>query len=129
VAAQCASGGEFAGLTQLAVDPQNPQWGLQELTAVARRHRGHRLGLLLKIAMLDLLAEREPQLRWIITGNADGNAHMIAINALLGFQIFDRWASWQLDVAKALALPGPRQGRAASGLIPRPAGPPGPAQS
>jgi GNAT superfamily N-acetyltransferase len=108
VAAQCASGGEFAGLTQLAVDPQNPQWGLQELTAVTRPHRGHRLGLLLKIAMLDLLAEREPQLRWIITGNADGNAHMIAINALLGFQLFDRWASWQLDVAKALALPGPR---------------------
>jgi GNAT superfamily N-acetyltransferase len=106
VAVQCADDGEFAGLTQLAVDPHRPQWGFQELTAVTRPHRGHRLGLLVKVAMLDLLAEREPQLRWILTGNADGNAHMIAINALLGFQLFDRWTSWQLDVATVLALPG-----------------------
>jgi GNAT superfamily N-acetyltransferase len=108
VAAQCASGGEFAGLTQLAVDPQTPQWGFQELTAVTRPHRGHRLGLLLKVAMLDLLAGREPQLRWVTTGNADSNSHMIAINALLGFQPVDSSSTWQLDVAKALALPGAR---------------------
>ena len=31
-------------------------------TAVVRAHRGHRLGLLVKTAMLDLLAAAEPQL-------------------------------------------------------------------
>ncbi len=52
------------------MDPAEPSWGLQELTAVARPHRGHRLGLLVKVAMLELLARREPQLTQVITGNA-----------------------------------------------------------
>jgi hypothetical protein len=108
VAAQCARRGELAGLTQLGVEPEIPGWGFQELTAVTRPHRGHRLGLLLKVAMLDLLAEREPQLKWVVTGNADSNSHMVAINALLGFQPVDSWASWQLDVAQVLAIPRAR---------------------
>ncbi len=108
VAAQCARSGELAGLTQLGVDPGTPEWGYQEMTAVTRAHRGHRLGLLLKVTMLDLLATHEPQLRWIITGNADENAHMIAINARLGFQFLDRWATWHLDVADVLARPADR---------------------
>jgi len=98
--------GELAAVTQLGVDPQQPDWGFQELTAVARPHRGHRLGLLVKLAMLDLLAEREPQLATIITGNADANTHMIAINEQLGFTKVDRWRSWDLSVERALALPG-----------------------
>jgi GNAT superfamily N-acetyltransferase len=73
---------------------------------LGRPHRGHRLGLLIKAAMLDLLAEREPQLRWVTTGNADSNSHMIAINEQLGYQVLDSWASWQLDVADVLALSG-----------------------
>jgi GNAT superfamily N-acetyltransferase len=108
VAAQCVRSGDFAALTQLHVDDEAPEWGHQELTAVTRPHRGHRLGLLLKVTMLDLLTEREPQLKWVITGNADGNSHMIAINALLGFQPVDSWASWQLDVQQVLALPRAR---------------------
>ena len=97
--------GEIAALTQVCVDPAMPEWGFQELTAVARPHRGHRLGLLLKLAMLDLLAAEEPQLTRIITGNADGNEHMIAINDQLGFEVLDRWPSWELDVADVPADP------------------------
>ena len=97
--------GELAAVTQLGVDPLQPDWGFQELTAVARQHRGHRLGLLVKLAMLELLAEREPQLTAIITGNADANKHMIAINEQLGFTELDRWRSWDLSVDCALALP------------------------
>jgi GNAT superfamily N-acetyltransferase/RimJ/RimL family protein N-acetyltransferase len=108
--AAAAPSGELAALTQLAVDPELPEWGLQELTAVARPHRGHRLGLLVKLAMLDLLAAREPQLRQLITGNADGNKHMIAINEALGFQEADRWRSWDLNAAGlAGAVPGDGQ--------------------
>ena len=100
--------GELAAGSQLGVDPLQPDWGYQELTAVAGRHRGHRLGLLVKLAMLDLLAAREPQLAAIITGNADGNKHMIAINEQLGFTELDRWRSWELSVDRALAMPARR---------------------
>lgn len=97
--------GQIAGLTQLGVDPLDPSWGYQELTAVAGQHRGHRLGLLVKIAMLELLAGREPQLTRILTGNADDNKHMIAINETLGFRPADRWRSWTLPV-QAARTPG-----------------------
>jgi GNAT superfamily N-acetyltransferase len=96
--------GDLVGYSQLGVDPLVPEWGYQELTAVARPHRGHRLGMLVKIGMLDLLAAREPALRHIITGNADGNARMVAINDALGFVPLDRWTSWEMDAAAAVML-------------------------
>ncbi|MFI5063454.1 MAG: hypothetical protein ACHP9Z_05690 [Streptosporangiales bacterium] len=34
----------------------------------------------------------------IITGNADANRHMIAINDALGFTVLDRWPAWQLEI-------------------------------
>jgi GNAT superfamily N-acetyltransferase len=105
VTARSAASGELAGLTQLAVEPEHDTWGFQELTVVARRHRGHRLGLLVKVAMLELLAEHEPQLAQILTGNAGQNEHMIAINAQLGFEILDHCPSWELEVADVLARP------------------------
>ncbi len=99
VGARCDRTGELAGLTVLTVDPLNPSWGHQQLTAVSRAHRGHRLGLLVKTVMLQQLAQAEPGLRRIVTGNAGTNQHMIAINAQLGFRVLDEWQSWELDVA------------------------------
>jgi RimJ/RimL family protein N-acetyltransferase len=99
VAARCDQSGELAGLTNLTVDPLVPAWGHQGLTAVSRAHRGHRLGMLVKAAMLQQLAEAEPGLRRVMTGNAGTNQHMIAINAELGFRVLDEWQSWELDVA------------------------------
>ncbi len=107
VAARCDTTGELAALTQLGVDPEHPAWGFQELTAVTRPHRGHRLGLLVKVAMLELLAVREPQISRVITGNTDTNEHMIAINAALGFQVLDQWVSWDLEVADAARAGSP----------------------
>jgi GNAT superfamily N-acetyltransferase len=98
VAARCRSTGELAALTQMCIDPPRPEWGFQELTAVARPHRGHRLGLLIKVAMLEWLATAEPQMTHVLTGNADGNDHMIAINTELGYQILDRWLGWELPL-------------------------------
>jgi hypothetical protein len=51
--------------------------------------------------MLDLLAEREPQVTQILTHNAGGNEHMIAINTELGFEVLERQPSWELEVAHA----------------------------
>jgi GNAT superfamily N-acetyltransferase len=107
VAARCDQTGEIAGVTRIVVDPGGALWGFQQLTAVVSAHRGHRLGLLVKVAMMDWLAEAEPQLEHILTGNADANRHMIAINEALGYHVHNRWASWQSDVQKALASSSP----------------------
>ena len=99
VAARSGRTGELAGLTEIGIDPQDPSWAYQFITAVTREHRGHRLGLLVKVAMLDMLADAEPALRRILTGNAGSNRYMISINAALGFEVLDEWQSWELDVA------------------------------
>jgi hypothetical protein len=57
---------------------------------------------LLKLAMLDLLAEAEPGVNRITTGNADGNDHMAAINVELGFRVLSYWSTWDVDVARVL---------------------------
>jgi RimJ/RimL family protein N-acetyltransferase len=94
VAAICDATGEMAALSQLEVDPDGPEWGHQGITAVTRPHRGHRLGLLVKAAMLQWLAEAEPQVDRIETGNADSNEHMIAVNEALGFEPFEPFWQW-----------------------------------
>jgi RimJ/RimL family protein N-acetyltransferase len=90
----------MAAVTAVEADPDNPGWGHQQLTAVIRKHRGHRLGLLVKTAMLDWLAEAEPQLERIVTGNAAVNRHMIAINDQLGYELLEPSAqSYEIAVA------------------------------
>ncbi len=88
VAARHDATGDLAGFTQVEVPPEEPPWAFQGLTAVVRAHRGHRLGMLLKLAMMEWLAEAEPERRWIMTGNAETNQHMIAINQALGYERF-----------------------------------------
>ena len=87
VVAIAESTGEMAGLTQVFVDPEYPEWGHQGLTAVIRQHRGHRLGLLIKAAMLEWLATEEPKLERIATDNAATNKYMIAVNEALGYEL------------------------------------------
>jgi GNAT superfamily N-acetyltransferase len=78
----------------------NQEWGYQLLTAVTREHRGHRLGLLVKTAMLEWLAVAEPALKRIVTGNAAVNRHMIAINEELGYELLGpQMQSYELPVA------------------------------
>lgn len=99
VAAVADSGGELAGLTQVFVDADVPGWGYQGVTAVTRPHRGHRLGLLTKAAMLEWLAEAEPKLERITTGNAASNSYMIAVNETLGYELAGPgWRSYYLPV-------------------------------
>ena len=96
VAAADTATGELAALTQLSIEEADPAWGHQELTAVVRAHRGHRLGLLTKVDMLELLGDREPQIRFVQTWNGETNAHMVAINEALGFGHPHRVNSWRL---------------------------------
>jgi RimJ/RimL family protein N-acetyltransferase len=87
--------GELAGHTVVGVEEQRPWCGSQHDTSVVRAHRGHRLGLLLKIGMLRWLAEVEPQLHHIDTNNAASNTHMIRVNELLGYQRLATVRTWQ----------------------------------
>jgi GNAT superfamily N-acetyltransferase len=103
VAARHDATGELAGLTEVAVDPADPGWGHQMLTGVIRAHRGHRLGLLVKVAMAEWLKAAEPQLERIETWNAQSNQYMIAVNETLGYTILGQPASWwKLDVGGAV---------------------------
>jgi GNAT superfamily N-acetyltransferase len=103
VAALHAATGEMAAVTAVEVDPEYPDWGYQEITAVTRTHRGHRLGLLVKAAMLDWLATAEPALERIVTWNAAANKHMIAVNEAMGYELLDPQSrSYDLAVADAL---------------------------
>lgn len=87
--------GELAGHSVVAVDSERPELGEQHDTSVVAGHRGHRLGLLLKVDMNLWLRAVEPQLVSIDTWNAESNDHMIGVNELLGYQIMGREIAYQ----------------------------------
>ncbi len=92
-------------------------------TIVHPEHRGHRLGLAVKLANLEALAEEAPAVRRIVTGNAAVNAPMIAVNDMMGFEVAGLAGSGR----STWALPERPTGQA--GSVERPAplrpGPPG----
>ena len=95
VVARHRESGELAGHTVVAVDSQRPSIGHQHDTSVARSHRGHRLGVLLKADMVRWLAEVQPQLETIDTWNAESNDHMIGVNEALGYEVLARAFAYQ----------------------------------
>ena len=105
VAARHDGTGELAALTQICTDDGTPGWAFQHITAVTKEHRGHRLGLLVKIANLKQLTSDDPSVQHILTGNAGANRHMIAINEMLGFHVGDQYRSWGLDLAAGIDAP------------------------
>ena len=76
--------GGAAGITIVCTHELRPAIAAQEDTSVVAAHRGHRLGLRMKLAMLDWLREERPDVEAIDTWNAAGNVPMIAINDALG---------------------------------------------
>jgi RimJ/RimL family protein N-acetyltransferase len=101
------AGEDATALTQVWIDAGLSDWGFQGLTAVRREHRGHRLGLLLKTAMLDLLGTAEPQVKRLETWNATANEHMIAVNEALGYRMHGPLnTQWKLDLTRPLVAAG-----------------------
>ena len=90
--------GELGGHTVVAVEERRPELAHQHDTAVARAHRGHRLGLLLKAAMVVWLTEVEPQVTTVDTWNAESNTHMISVNEALDYRVMGRMLQFQRDV-------------------------------
>jgi mycothiol synthase len=99
--------GQGAGFTEVTYDPKQPWVIWQQGTAVIDPHRGHKLGLWMKAAMLDRIMRERPETKWIRTGNANTNAQMLGINTQLGFKVAWQSMLWQLPIAdakKALGL-------------------------
>jgi GNAT superfamily N-acetyltransferase len=63
-------------------------------TLVHPDHRGHRLGAAVKCAQLRLLGQQFPDKEYVMTSNAETNAHMVAINVSLGFTVHQVWGDF-----------------------------------
>jgi GNAT superfamily N-acetyltransferase len=90
--------GQLAAWTMIQLDADIRAQAWQQTTIVDPDHRGHRLGMLVKLENLDHTIAHEPELRYIDTWNAAENTHMIAINEAIGFRAVDGWVDWQHDV-------------------------------
>jgi GNAT superfamily N-acetyltransferase len=77
--------GRLVGFSDMAVPAQAHRPVIQEDTLVLGEHRGHRLGMALKVANLRQLAEVSPGHPSIYTWNAEENRHMLSVNEALGF--------------------------------------------
>lgn len=96
VVARHRTTGVAVGETVTTVTGLRPDHARQEETAVASDHRGHRLGLLLKLEMLRWLAEAEPQLTLVETWNNVANTHVIAVNDALGYRLSRTYVAYEL---------------------------------
>ncbi len=81
--------GVVAAYTDLSLPSGDPhvvfQWG----TLVLPEHRGHRLGMAVKVANLRELARLAPERRSVQTMNDEQNPWMVQINKDLGFAIIE----------------------------------------
>ncbi|KRC89366.1 hypothetical protein ASE25_07020 [Terrabacter sp. Root85] len=81
--------GVVAAYTDLSIPSGDPhvvfQWG----TLVLPEHRGHRLGMAVKVANLEELARLAPERRSVQTMNDEQNPWMVQINKDLGFAIIE----------------------------------------
>jgi GNAT superfamily N-acetyltransferase len=94
-AAQHHSSRELAAYTVLTHREALPAVVNQEDTLVAPGHRGHGLGMLVKIANLRRAEMLWPDATCVMTWNANENRHMLAINIALGFKPSGFEGEWQ----------------------------------
>ncbi|MDR7251733.1 GNAT superfamily N-acetyltransferase [Nocardioides sp. BE266] len=90
-----SASGELVAYSDLATTVHEPgrayQWG----TLVLGEHRGHRLGIAVKVANLRLLQASRPDVTRLTTYNAEVNSHMIGVNEALGFRPVARLGDFQ----------------------------------
>ena len=91
-----AATGRMIAWTLIAGENDTPAHAWQNITIVDPDHRGHRLGLIVKLENLRYVRALRPELAGISTFNAAANQHMLAINETMGFRRMDLWTQWQL---------------------------------
>lgn len=90
--------GRLAGYTELSVPPQLHRAVGQEDTIVLKEHRGHRLGMLLKVANLAHLQREYPGRPSVVTFNAEENRHMLSVNEAVGFEAVAYEGAWKKTI-------------------------------
>ncbi|GAA0482736.1 GNAT family N-acetyltransferase [Paractinoplanes deccanensis] len=88
-------GDRLVAWTTIAGERDLPQQAWQQTTLVDPEHRGHRLGMLVKLANLDNIRRNRPGIEAIDTFNASQNEYMLRINRAIGFRAVDIWTEWQ----------------------------------
>lgn len=91
--------GEVVAYTELVLDPDITR-AQQSGTIVLPEHRGHRLGLAVKVANLVALQAGYPQRRDVATINAHDNPWMVGINERLGFRVVEACPSFYRLLAR-----------------------------
>jgi GNAT superfamily N-acetyltransferase len=97
-AARHDASGRIVAFTEIGMARSQPDKAYQWATIVDQAHRGHRLGMLIKLANLDAVRAAWPTVQTVNTWNAGVNDHMVAINEQMGFQVIEHWSEWQLDL-------------------------------
>jgi GNAT superfamily N-acetyltransferase len=90
-----AEDGTLAGHNELVVPQHEPGRVWQWDTLVVPAHRGHRLGMALKVMNLGDVQAAHPERTQVCTFNADSNAHMVAVNDAIGFVPVSYVGEWQ----------------------------------
>ncbi len=88
--------GQLVAFTRLFRDRAALEIGHQWETLVVKDHRGHGLGMLMKVVNHAAAAEFWPESTRLITGNASENSHMLAINVALGYKPYAANGFWEL---------------------------------
>jgi GNAT superfamily N-acetyltransferase len=97
-AAAFAPDGTLAGYTDLFVPAYVENHAEVGITMVLPEHRGHSLGLAMKLATHRALMATLPECGLVTTSNADANEHMNAVNEQLGYRLVEQL----LEVQKKL---------------------------
>lgn len=87
VVAAVSPDGELAGHTQLVFPEADPRDVYQWATLVLPAHRGHGLGMSLKVRAMEAAADLLEGRQYVHTGNALSNEPMIAVNDAMGYRL------------------------------------------
>lgn len=90
--------GTLVAMTEMMTIKEEPPRAMQGGTLVLPEHRGHRLGMAVKVANLRRHQERFPHDSEVHSWNAEENGPMVAINDLLGFRPVECLAEMQLKL-------------------------------
>ncbi len=77
--------GQLVAFNGLSVPEDRARPVDQGVTLVLKEHRGHRLGMAVKIANIEQLQAFSPSSPFIMTGNAEENRPMLDVNEAVGF--------------------------------------------
>jgi GNAT superfamily N-acetyltransferase len=98
VAVEHVPSGRLAGYTEARVPPDPSRAISQGNTLVLREHRGHRLGMLLKLANLERVQREFAGHPAITTFNAEENRYMLDVNEKVGFTPMGYEGGWRKDL-------------------------------